>query len=243
MNLVASCLFFSLLLVVVGARNKVGKFTPNRPGKTITKTDNGDVDITISRKKFADDKARLLCCPFVSHHCKGPCRGLACTATCTVTCGFFGLIACPSTTCQVANPGGCTAVPTLTCDAGYTLGAGTTKCYKLETAADDWLAALRTCIAMGGDLAKIENQAEQDAVFAVTGTSTAWIGLSDLAGMPDGTFAWSDGTALGFNNWLAGQPDNAGLGQDCVVIRMQGGSWNDANCNVENPFVCEKPAA
>ena len=105
------------------------------------------------------------------------------SASCTVTCGYFGFFSCPAVTCQVANPWACTTsvtVATPTCEAGFTQVTGGTKCYKvsslrfvtkntyialkLETTASNWLAALQRCIALGGTLAKIESAAEQAIV-------------------------------------------------------------------------------
>ena len=47
-------------------------------GKTVRVQEDGDVAITISRKKWAQEKGRFLCCPLASKHCKVPCAGLSC---------------------------------------------------------------------------------------------------------------------------------------------------------------------
>ena len=39
-------------------------------GKTVRIQEDGDVAITISRKKWAQEKGRFLCCPLASKHCK-----------------------------------------------------------------------------------------------------------------------------------------------------------------------------
>ena len=93
--------------------------------------------------------------------------------------------------------------------------------------ATDWLSALRSCIAEGGTLAKVESAAENsvvqvrvgrteaprvDFVNAVSlqgliGSDVSWLGLQDF--VTEGSFAWADSAALGsFTNWLANQPDN-----------------------------------
>ena len=94
--------------------------------------------------------------------------------------------------------------------------------------ATDWLSALRSCIAEGGTLAKVESAAENSVVQVrvgrtegpradcvntchllqgLIGSSVSWLGLQDF--VTEGSFAWADGAALGsFTNWLANQPDN-----------------------------------
>ena len=47
-------------------------------GKTVRVQEDGDVAITISRKKWSKEKGRFLCCPLASKHCKVPCAGLSC---------------------------------------------------------------------------------------------------------------------------------------------------------------------
>lgn len=48
-------------------------------GKTIMMTETGGIDITISRRKWSEEKqSRTLCCPLAAKHCKYPCKGLSC---------------------------------------------------------------------------------------------------------------------------------------------------------------------
>jgi len=211
-----------------------------KPGKTISLEENGDIDIQISRKKFSNPKERFLFCPLAEKHCKAPCNGKSCSATCTVSCGFFSFFTCAPLTCATANPTACIAT-TATCEVGWSLSG--TKCFKVEAGPSNWLASLTSCIGLGGTLAKIEEQEQQDVVYGLAGTDQVWIGLTDF--LTEGTFAWADGTVLGgYNNWLAGnnpQPDNAGGNQHCAAMRPSDGTWNDIICNREQKFVCEKP--
>ncbi len=61
-------------------------------------------------------------------------------------------------------------------------------------------------------------------------TST-WIGANDQAN--EGTFVWADGPEAGQNvsgiytNWAAGEPNNSGGVEDCVVINLNSGQWSD----------------
>jgi len=97
---------------------------------------------------------------------------------------------------------------------------------------------------MGGTLAKVESAAEQAVVFGLLGSQTidpVWIGLQDF--LSEGTFSWSDGTALGsYTNWVNSQPDNNNGNQHCVVVIVTGGNsglWNDVICGGARPFICE----
>ena len=122
--------------------------------------------------------------------------------------------------------------------------------------------ALQYCRQQGGDLASIHNEIEQAAAFqacsAVVGDTTdheiygtedaaphgCWIGLVDQ--YAEGTWMWTDASAVDYLNWEAGQPDNAQLTgeealntghvtgdedvveMDCRAIgEQEPGRWND----------------
>ena len=80
----------------------------------------------------------------------------------------------------------------------------------------------------GSTLATIHSAAENAAILAqLTGGgfgSQVWIGLSDDA--VEGDFQWQDGSALDYDNWAAGQPDDSG-GQDFVAMNVADGTWVD----------------
>merc|ERR1719285_1210597 len=130
--------------------------------------------------------------------------------------------------CSYYNPAECTCTAaSATCPAGYTK----------RTGAAGWADASNKCLAAGDQrLAVIENDAQNTAV---QGLGEAYIGLSDTA--TEGTFLWTDGTALGYSKWLAGQPNPAtSANQDCVKMRPDG-TWQAVGCN-KNPFdfICER---
>jgi len=209
-------------------------------GKTVrVAEDTGDISITLSRKKWSEEKGRFLCCPLAGHHCKHPCNGQSCSATCTLSCGLFSFFSCAPMTCQAANPTGCTSTTSTTCPSGWTTSASTpSKCFKASTADSNWLAALQTCIADGGTLAKPETAAENTEIQTLLGGQVGWIGLQDF--LVENTFSWADGAALGsFTNWANTQPDNNGVGQHCVAMTAAG-LWNDVICNGARPFVCQR---
>jgi len=205
---------------------------------------NFTVDIKTKSRKAS---LKSFCCVFAAKHCVVPCIGRNCTDQCTVRCGFLGMFTCNPISCQVANPLLCTAVTTTTtastttCDSGWTQVGS--KCYIVQAGPSNYYDAIAGCIALGGKLATIESQAEQDAVFALTGADGAYIGLQDF--LDEGQFSWVDGTALGYTNWRPnGQPNNGNNNQHCVWIRPSSssdpGTWDDITCKREEKYVCQK---
>lgn len=79
--------------------------------------------------------------------------------------------------------------------------------YLLDVAT--WTDSQAEAVLLGGNLATINNQAENDWVFSTFGTfagedRSLWIGLTDIVG---GQFAWASGEPLIYTNWAAeGQP-------------------------------------
>ncbi|MEZ5343182.1 MAG: lectin-like protein [Acidimicrobiales bacterium] len=89
-----------------------------------------------------------------------------------------------------------------------------------------------------GHLVTITSQAENDvAVIEIQGNT--WIGASD-AGV-ENTWVWTDGpetgqtfwtgrgtgTASGYQNWSAGEPNDYGTGEDYAHMFASSGLWND----------------
>jgi len=221
----------------------------------------GENNITVAIRPNSRSKSlKSFCCVWAKKYCIVPCIGKKCTAQCTVRCGFGGMFTCSPISCQVANPVLCTAATTTTtsttsttvttvsttstttaastndCDAGWTQVGS--KCYKVEAGPSNYYDAIAGCIGLGGTLATIESQAEQDAVYALTGSTGAYLGLSDF--LDEGVFTWGDGTAVSFTNWRPNQPNNNNNNQHCVWIRPDGG-WDDVTCKKTEQYVCQKP--
>ena len=107
-----------------------------------------------------------------------------------------------------------------------------------------WDAARTACTQEMGsdgqyaDLASIHSQAEADLLAARAASMYApWLGLVRAM---DGSFSWSDGSALDFENWESGEPNSvSGDGEDCVQMYNWDGKWNDAHCtNTYLDYIC-----
>ena len=86
-----------------------------------------------------------------------------------------------------------------------------------------WHTAKRRCEEMGGHLATIESQAENDGLLALCRASKqcVWIGATDEA--VEGTWAWLNGTpvTIAFNH------DNAGDAEHCLTFHFELNRWED----------------
>jgi lectin-like protein len=83
-------------------------------------------------------------------------------------------------------------------------------------------------------------------------TEWSWIGNgAALDGFPfwEGDSADDGGEAVdgAYQNWAAGEPNDDNAGEDCGVLSVFGsdnraaGQWDDRDCDIELPFVCEVP--
>lgn len=65
----------------------------------------------------------------------------------------------------------------------------------------------------------------------------SWIGASDQD--KEDVFQWTNKENVVFSNWISGQPDNYGGGEDCVALCLNG-QWNDYPCTYHLNTICEK---
>ncbi|XP_072046774.1 uncharacterized protein [Amphiura filiformis] len=99
--------------------------------------------------------------------------------------------------------------------------------------------AREDCLNRGGDLAVIENQAENDLIVQLLPETQGrfWIGLSDID--TENTFIWVDGrNASTFTNFGYGEPNDHNSGEDCVEMSTSG-KWNDKKCSSNRYYICE----
>lgn len=100
-----------------------------------------------------------------------------------------------------------------------------------------WSSAALEAQRLGGFLAVINDQAENDFVTTTFGTYGGegrhlWIGFTDA--QQEGTFRWFNGQSATYSNWAAGEPNNASeedftelLGTDGLQTVGTAGQWND----------------
>lgn len=108
-----------------------------------------------------------------------------------------------------------------------------------------WDQARATCMAAGGDLIAIGSSQEENFIERELDRSREyWIGLDQKnasgAG-EDGTWEWSDGSALTFERWNNGEPDDADCGRLTTPLLLGDPGWEDANCGNDQRFICEMP--
>jgi Lectin C-type domain len=120
-----------------------------------------------------------------------------------------------------------------------------------------WLPALRTyaeadaaCVALGGRVARIDDQAEHDFAWALARPEVMWIAGDDsgeegVGQWPnDGTIFWhglADGvpTAGVYANWGLGEPNNT-RDEDCLTLWPEhDGAWADEPCSRRYKTLCE----
>ncbi|BFZ22372.1 hypothetical protein BsWGS_25410 [Bradybaena similaris] len=128
-----------------------------------------------------------------------------------------------------------------TCPPGMQWFLYNGNCYHVETASPkSWAAANAACTLMGAGLASIHSDPEARTLtnYLQNVDMDVWIGL--FKGQGDG-FSWYDGTAVGYLNWAAGEPNDpeSYLHQDCVKIRNQDGEWADTDCSDQNAYLCK----
>ncbi|MDB6029025.1 MAG: Lectin C-type domain protein [Verrucomicrobiales bacterium] len=106
-----------------------------------------------------------------------------------------------------------------------------------------WKKSEAQAVAMGGHLATVRNQAEEDWLLQTFGRlggapRLLWIGLNDTANKFH--FGWSSGESVSYTCWAKGEPNNVGRGEDFVAIfypgHDQGGKWNDWNDRAKDPI-------
>ena len=111
--------------------------------------------------------------------------------------------------------------------------------YYISTNVDtNWYAAEEMSSNVGGHLVSITSEEENDFIHSITeqyGLNEAWIGFTDET--TEGDWEWTTGEDVVFTNWAEGEPNDSG-GEDCAEIWYEG-TWNDAPCEWDIPFIME----
>jgi FG-GAP repeat/Lectin C-type domain len=100
-----------------------------------------------------------------------------------------------------------------------------------------WTDAEAQAQSWGGHLTTVRSQAENDWLRDnYAATNMIWIGYTDQ--VVEGTFEWSSGEPVVYENWTVGEPDDA-FGADWAVLRPGNGTWFDEPHLPEHPGVVE----
>ncbi|XP_073671108.1 mannose-binding protein A-like isoform X2 [Paramisgurnus dabryanus] len=102
---------------------------------------------------------------------------------------------------------------------------------------------IQYCKEIGGAIALPRNADENKALLKVSvasglnvPNSYPYIGATDRD--KEGQFVDNNGKPLTFTNWDSGQPDDYKGAQDCSVLRVPSGFWDDIGCD-NRPIICE----
>ncbi|XP_053305847.1 pulmonary surfactant-associated protein D-like [Spea bombifrons] len=98
--------------------------------------------------------------------------------------------------------------------------------------------AVQICSRAGGQLASPQNNAENDAVLAISleKKKRPFLGINDI--QLEGSFRYPNGQAIGYSNWYPREPNDDYGVEDCVEM-YDTGKWNDKNCEEKRLVICE----
>lgn len=111
--------------------------------------------------------------------------------------------------------------------------------YYIVTPVVRWITAEEAAVMLGGHLASITSQEEQDFVNGTILAENEFFSGGLLIGLHDaqneGDFRWISGEEVGYTNWQSGQPDNEGSSSNADFVAMHGvegghdfeGAWAD----------------
>lgn len=121
--------------------------------------------------------------------------------------------------------------------------------YKLYYHSETWEDARDYCESLGGHLATITSQEENDFLYdfiTSCGVTNAYFGLSDAT--EEEFWRWTTGETLEYTNWNSGEPNNESSNEDYAMFycKYGSGTWNDGNYgqgtagdNYPIYFICE----
>jgi Lectin C-type domain len=91
-------------------------------------------------------------------------------------------------------------------------------------------AVRAAAVSQGGDLASVQSATESAMIVRLLreSNSSYWLGgyQPPEAGEPIDGWAWTDGVTWSYTNWIAGEPNNTGAGEDYLAANPDG-RWND----------------
>ena len=105
--------------------------------------------------------------------------------------------------------------------------------YRLTEASVGGAEAEAICEGLGGYLACVESEAEDDFLFTLAGTTRPWIGLNNEDDVD--TWVWVNGSPVTYTNWQPGQPDYPDT--ERWVKIAEDSMWDDGN--IPSSYICE----
>eukprot|EP00058_Branchiostoma_floridae_P019226 XP_002604716.1 hypothetical protein BRAFLDRAFT_80311 [Branchiostoma floridae] len=128
---------------------------------------------------------------------------------------------------------------TSTCPSGFV--AWRDSCYKLTQTSQPWAQADDACSreGAGAQVVSIYDIYEQSFIKSQFVQQQAWIGLSDQ--QIAGEYRWSSGWPVHFTAWGFNEPSRAD-GEGCVAM-SRNGTWDDTDCSLQLPALCEITSA
>jgi uncharacterized protein (TIGR03067 family) len=105
------------------------------------------------------------------------------------------------------------------------------KRFALYTEQLSWHAARQRCVELGGRLAEVRSQAENDFLERMVVNREpdgVWLGATDE--VQEGRWLWSEGSPLTYANWDNTQPNNAGPSGEhylMLLVTIHTGKWWD----------------
>ena len=110
-----------------------------------------------------------------------------------------------------------------------------------------WDAAEAYCESLGGHLATLTSQEENDYVYQIVrneGYTSAYFGLTDKDN--EGTWVWVTGEPVSHTNWHSGEPNHENSNEDYAMFyfKYSDGTWNDGDFGGKTvsggtAFICE----
>ncbi|XP_046331559.1 C-type mannose receptor 2-like [Haliotis rufescens] len=118
------------------------------------------------------------------------------------------------------------------CPSRWIYHKPSSKCFRLNTKARSYTAAMNECEAEGGRLFNIYSILEDKVVLTLVlrAGSGMWIGLKKV----DGVWKWHNGTAIGYTHWYSSSSGN------CVLMHGAFKEWFGYGCNYARMSLCER---
>ncbi|XP_030908399.2 macrophage mannose receptor 1 [Melopsittacus undulatus] len=162
-----------------------------------------------------------------------------------LNCEENNMFLCKQLVEGVTPPPPPTTTPLPSCPEGWQSVPQSSSCFKIfqegREKMQTWFGARDFCRAIGGDLACIHSEEEQNLIAGLKRDYlhvSYWMGLSALDS--DSGFTWSDGSPVNFEKWAHGEPNNYDGNEKCVVFNGYSYmNWNDLFCEHMQGYVCQ----